>query len=58
MSKGISEDVESLPIVGIYDINFAYDTNMEVYATLSSDIPKLSEIAAAKRRRENEEFKA
>ena len=45
MSKGIFEDVESLPIVGIYDINFAYDTNMEVYETLSSDIPKLSEIA-------------
>lgn len=45
MSKGISEDVESLPIVGIYDINFVYDTNMGVYATLSSDTPKLSEIA-------------
>jgi hypothetical protein len=34
-----------LPVVGIYDINFAYDTNMEVYTTSSSNIPKIYEIA-------------
>ena len=43
--RGIFEDVESLSMVSIYDINFVYDTNMGVYATLSSDTPKLSEIA-------------
>ena len=32
MSRGIFEDVESLPIVNIYDINFGYDTTMEWYA--------------------------
>ena len=32
MSRGIFEDVESLPIVSIYDINFGYDTNMAGYA--------------------------
>ncbi len=41
--RGIFEDVESLSMVSIYDINFAYNTNMEGYTTLSSDVPKLSE---------------
>ena len=45
MSRGIFEDVERLPIVGIYDINFVYDTNMAVYTMSSSDIAKLCEIA-------------
>ena len=30
---------------GIYEVNFGYNTKMEVYANSSSDIPKLSEIA-------------
>lgn len=42
--RGIFEDVESLSMVNIYDINFAYNTNMEGYTTLSLDIPKLGEI--------------
>jgi len=45
MSSGIFEDIGSLPIVGIYDINFVYDTNMEIYTNWRSDIPKLSAIA-------------
>lgn len=45
MSRGFFEDVGSLPVVGIYDINFAYDTNMAVYTTSSSNIPKIYEIA-------------
>ncbi|MBC8520940.1 MAG: hypothetical protein H8D26_02970 [Methanomicrobia archaeon] len=44
MGRGIFEEVEGLSIVSISDINFAYNTNMEGYTTLSSDIPKLSEI--------------
>ena len=44
MSSGIFEDVESLLIVGIYDINFVYDTNMGVYTTSSSGIAKLCEM--------------
>ncbi len=44
MSSGIFEEVEGLSIVSISDINFAYNTNMERYTTLSSDIPKLSAI--------------
>jgi hypothetical protein len=44
MSRGIFEDVGSLSTVGIYNINFAYDTNMTVYTTLSSDIPMSGEI--------------
>ena len=45
MSRGIFEDVGSLPIVGTYDINFVYDTNMAVYTTLSSDRPMLGAMA-------------
>jgi hypothetical protein len=41
MRRGIFEGVEGLPIVNISDVNFAYNTNMEGYTTLSSDIPKL-----------------
>lgn len=44
MNGGVFEDGESLPIVNISDINFAFDTNMAVYTTLSSDIPELSAI--------------
>jgi hypothetical protein len=29
---------------GIYEVNFGYNVKMEVYANLSLDIPKLSEI--------------
>jgi hypothetical protein len=43
--RGIFEEVEGLSIVSISDINFAYNTNMEGYTTLSSDILKLAEIA-------------
>ncbi len=43
--RGIFEEVESLPVVSISGIKFAYNTNMEGYTTLSSDIPKLAEIA-------------
>jgi len=42
--REIFEDVESLSRVSIYDINFAYNTNMEGYPRLSLDIPKLGEI--------------
>ena len=42
--RGIFEDVERLSRVSISDINFAYNTNMEGYTTLSFDIPKLGEI--------------
>ena len=41
MGRGIFEGVGSLPIVSISGINFAYNTNMEGYTTLSLDIPKL-----------------
>ncbi|MBA7534917.1 hypothetical protein ES705_27167 [subsurface metagenome] len=41
MGRGIFEDGKSLSIVNISDIGFAYDTNMVVYTTLSSDIPEL-----------------
>jgi hypothetical protein len=41
MSRGIFEEVGSLPIVGTYDINFVYDTNMAVYTNWRSDIPKI-----------------
>ena len=44
MKRGFFEEVEGLSIVSISDINFAYNTNMEGYTTLSSDIPKLNEI--------------
>jgi hypothetical protein len=44
MSRGIFEDIGSLSIVGIYGINFTYDTNMAVYTMLSLDIPNLSEM--------------
>ncbi len=30
---------------GIYDVSFRYNTNLGVYTTLMSDIPKLSDIA-------------
>ena len=43
--RGIFEDVESLSMVSIYDINFAYNTNMGGYTTLGSDISKLYAIA-------------
>ena len=46
MKRQIFEDGESLPIVSISDINFAYDTNMVGYPTLMSDIPELGDIHA------------
>lgn len=44
MNREIFEDGKSLPIIGIFNINFAYDTNIEVSPTLSSYISELSEI--------------
>jgi len=34
----------SLPEGGIYDVSFGYNSKMEGYTTLMSDIPKLYEI--------------
>jgi hypothetical protein len=45
MSREIFKEVGSLPIVGIYDINYAYDSNMGLHTTSSLDILKLSAIA-------------
>jgi hypothetical protein len=44
MNRGLFEDGGSLLRESISDINFVYDTNMKVYPTLSSDIPKLYKI--------------
>jgi hypothetical protein len=41
MERGTFEGVGSLLIVSISSINFAYNTNMEGYPTVSLDIPKL-----------------
>ncbi len=35
---------------GIYDVNFRYNTNLGVYTTLMSDIPKLYEMRVNNRR--------
>jgi hypothetical protein len=51
MSRGIFEDVGSLPIVGIYDINSVYDTNMGVYTTSSLDILELGAIVSKRLKR-------
>ncbi len=37
--------ISSLPEGGIYEVSFGYNSKMEGYTTLMSDIPKLSEIA-------------
>jgi len=34
----------SLPEGGIYEVSFGYNSKMEGYTTLMSDIPKLSKI--------------
>lgn len=44
MRRGIFEDGERLSMVSIFDINFAFDTNMAVYPTLSSDITELGDM--------------
>ena len=46
MNREFFEEGKSLPIIGIFSINFAYDTNIEVSPTLSSYISELSEITA------------
>jgi len=38
--------VSSLLKGGIYEVSFGYNSKMEVYTTLMSDIPELSEIVA------------
>jgi len=48
MEREIFEEVEGLSIVSISDINFAYNTNVEGYTMLSSDIPKLYAIVSKK----------
>lgn len=45
MERGIFEEGDGLSIISISDINFAYNTNMGGYTMLSSDIPKLGDIA-------------
>jgi hypothetical protein len=47
MSRGIFEEVGSLPIRGIYGINFAYDTTRGLHTTSSLNILKLSAIVLA-----------
>ena len=44
MNREIFEDGKSLSIISIFNINFAYDINIEVYPTLSSYILGLNEI--------------
>ena len=46
MNRGFFEEGKSLPIIGIFSINFAYDPNIEVSPTLSSYISELSEITS------------
>lgn len=44
MRRGVFEEGGRLPMVNIFDINFAYDTNVVGHPTLSSDIPELGKI--------------
>lgn len=44
MRRGVFEEGGRLPIVSIFDINFAYDTNVVGHPTLSSDIQELGKI--------------
>ena len=37
--------ISSLPEGGICDVSFGYNSKMEGYTTLMSDIPKLGDIA-------------